>query len=344
MCALYACCGDEGTKDHVINTTTEHSVPPCADEATAPHSEGCLHLLLAMAWQSVAAVACFVRVLRWTAAIDRDMGVLFFTLMKLAKNVKVFLYIWLAFALGFGVAFATIMPKYGRDAHFWGKPLLLPFWALYDLPEVEDVMEHSFFLAPTLLWVYIFIVSILLVNLLIAMLTHTHESAAKQTGLWEYARIAIVDEFAGSVHPLPPPLNLLRVLWFAAEYAFGPLTDWVMKRVDHENAGYQRHDEEVPDSDNGRSQSRASNRSSSSMASSRRSVKAEGGRRISMTVLSEVNFAQTGQVWHEVQKQKDLLHSAFLVGPRGAQLEQEILSRYTDSQERERKEEHDQRA
>ena len=62
-------------------------------------------------------------------------------------------------------------------------------------------------------WTYAFISEVLLVNLLIAMMTETYDKISKnKDDEYQFQRILIVDEFMGSVYPLPPPLSLPTLL------------------------------------------------------------------------------------------------------------------------------------
>ena len=106
----------------------------------------------------------------------------------------------------------------------------LPFWGIFGsynkdfhTDEVSSEGDPVSVVGPTLLWIYLFITTIILVNLLIAQMSDTYAKVTeKERSVWQYERAHLIDEFKDTKPPLPPPLN---VLW----YAFVTLPTWTYK-------------------------------------------------------------------------------------------------------------------
>ena len=68
-------------------------------------------------------------------------------------------------------------------------------------------------LAPVLLWVYMFVATIVLVNLLIAQMSDTYNRVTTEgTTRWHFERASLISEFKNTKLPVPPPFNLLWLL------------------------------------------------------------------------------------------------------------------------------------
>eukprot|EP00967_Tisochrysis_lutea_P089526 scaffold127497_cov32-Tisochrysis_lutea.AAC.1 len=93
-----------------------------------------------------------------------------------------------------------------------------PFWAVYGAFEVEELATAPFGVAG-LMWVYVLISSVILVNLLVAMFSDTYtrvlEQSEEEFRYQRYQRMYIAQNVW---EPIPPPLNLpfnvLKVLRF----------------------------------------------------------------------------------------------------------------------------------
>lgn len=65
-----------------------------------------------------------------------------------------------------------------------------------------------------MLWVYVMISNVLLVNLLIAMMSDTYSDIKEKADVeWKFARVSSVLEAIERTHPLPPPFSLPLMLW-----------------------------------------------------------------------------------------------------------------------------------
>ena len=103
---------------------------------------------------------------------------------------------------------------------FSSEPLWSPFWSLYGSDNLHIMEEYIPYdasilrlFAPTMLWLYMLLATIVLVNLLIAQMSRTYEDVMQDSKMrWQYARAELILEFKDSKAPLPPPLNIVWVL------------------------------------------------------------------------------------------------------------------------------------
>ena len=165
-------------------------------------------------------VICCGRAATWLV-VSRDVGVLSVVLAQLAQPIAQFVVLWLVCVVGFSSAFVGLFPTLGAGAFTPDGPGVLPFWAMYgEFGDTEVLADAAVWGGTSVLWCYIFVVNILLVNLLIAMMTETYERVQRQAdNEWRFNRVYLVDEFAGSIYPLPPPLSLPYLVYeFACSF------------------------------------------------------------------------------------------------------------------------------
>jgi len=93
-------------------------------------------------------------------------------------------------------------------------PLLVPVWAMYgELGAIEQLDQWSPFFGQTMLWLYVLVSNVLLVNLLIAMMSDSYSEIKENADVeWKFNRMNTVIEAVERIHPLPPPLSLPLLL------------------------------------------------------------------------------------------------------------------------------------
>jgi len=130
--------------------------------------------------------------------------------------------------MGFGFAFVVLLPMSTAD-HSWEMfmglhPVYESVWlwvgsgsGVSDRGTIDDVVGEEMptaIVMPTLMWMYLFIIGVLLVNLLIAMMSDTYAKVMeKGTERWTFERAQLILEFKDTKAPLPPPFNLLWQLF-----------------------------------------------------------------------------------------------------------------------------------
>merc|ERR1712087_143084 len=89
-------------------------------------------------------------------------------------------------------------------------PFTLPFWGVFGEMNLED-LDVPF--SPIIMWVYVGISSVILVNLLVAMFSDTYSRIKANAELeFKYQKYVRVFQYLYVVHPVPPPFNLPFVL------------------------------------------------------------------------------------------------------------------------------------
>ena len=178
-------------------------------------------------------VLAYLRVLQYLRYFQ-SVGVLTIVIGHMMNDVAFFSIILLFVSFGFGFAFMALSPNAASEISpyllFGNAPMWTPFWGIFGsynkdfhTDEVSSEGDPVSVVGPTLLWIYLFITTIILVNLLIAQMSDTYAKVTeKGTLVWQYERAHLIDEFKDTKPPLPPPLN---VLW----YAFVTLPTWTYK-------------------------------------------------------------------------------------------------------------------
>ena len=165
----------------------------------------------------------FTRTLQYFRYFE-SIGVLIIILKFMFSDVSSFFAFIIVFSFGFGAAFAVLMPGYATAPWFHvldQSPLWQPFWGLFgdfDLAAMEEYsnFEHyeMSFALPVLLWVYMFLATVVLINLLIAQMSATYENVKAQgEEMWQFERAQLILEYKDGKPPLPPPLNCLWTLF-----------------------------------------------------------------------------------------------------------------------------------
>jgi hypothetical protein len=165
-------------------------------------------------------VLTFTRTLQFLRYFE-SIGVLIIILGFMVTDVISFFAFIVVFSFGFGVAFAVLLPgaSYTQPAYHVldGSPLWQPFWGLFgdfDLEAMEETTPFSAgdinFAAPVLLWVYMFLTTIMLINLLIAQMSDTYARVSDEgTERWQFQRAQLILEYKDNKTPVPQPLNIL---------------------------------------------------------------------------------------------------------------------------------------
>jgi len=164
-----------------------------------------------------------VQVLR----IDYQIGKLSIILGEMmGTDVAVFLKMQIFISFGFGAAFCILQPIVNPPYFYqlvldMSSPLWMPIWGLMGDFDLGSMLENTgsdhisadspaFFVLPSLLLIYMFMTTVVLINLLIAQMSSTYEEMNEVAiDEWHYARAGLVEEYMLDKTWLPPPLNLL---------------------------------------------------------------------------------------------------------------------------------------
>ncbi|CAF3809072.1 unnamed protein product [Rotaria magnacalcarata] len=159
----------------------------------------------------------FIRSLDIFAAIKR-LGPKLVMIGKMVNDLKSFMLMLTIFILGFGVCFHSLI--YGTKEFSWHLPrgiISLAYWQMFGDLKTFDLFDKNYqingYALFILLVVYMAIVSVLLVNLLIAMLSNIFDRLHTNTDqIWKSQRYELICEYL-SRPSLPPPLILLSHAW-----------------------------------------------------------------------------------------------------------------------------------
>jgi len=153
--------------------------------------------------------------------IYRNAGVLSIILTKMLwGDVLPFSGLLIVIFFSFGLAFQALMPNVLYDS-LPSSPLFIPLWASLGAIDLEHMQEYlnsydrvNSVLGPALLWIFSFMSTVVLVNLLIAMMADTFQKIeAEGLKQWQFHRIQIILEYKDERESLPPPFNVWILLY-----------------------------------------------------------------------------------------------------------------------------------
>ncbi|CAF3703303.1 unnamed protein product [Rotaria socialis] len=137
---------------------------------------------------------------------------------ELVHDLQFFMVMLTVFILGFGVSSYSLI--YGTKELTWNLPreiINLVYWQIFEELHALQTNENNYkangYAVFILLAIFIVIVSIILVNLLIAMFSNTYNRVQEDTDrIWNFQRYQLICEYL--YRPLlPAPFILLSYLW-----------------------------------------------------------------------------------------------------------------------------------
>ncbi|CAF1500635.1 unnamed protein product [Rotaria sordida] len=175
----------------------------------------------------------FIRSLDIFAAVKR-LGPKLVMIGVMTNDLMFFMLILTVFISGFGVSSYSLI--YGTEEFTWNLPrkiINLAYWQIFGELNALETFEtsynangHAVFI---LLVAYMALVSILLVNLLIAMFSNTFDRLQNDTDcIWKFQRYSLICEYR-SRPSLPPPFILFSHLWRLTLYTLSlcPKSAWL---------------------------------------------------------------------------------------------------------------------
>jgi len=144
-------------------------------------------------------------------AINHSLGPLFFILIRLFKDIFLWIFVFVIFAVSFQIGFVNLTLQAGGDPTSTYPTGSLPvsfFTIIGDFSYVNDLMAGTN-IGIALVAIYALIAQVMLVNLLIAMMGDTYSNVSdNSTEEWKFYRLELVMENrSASFHP--PPTNLI---------------------------------------------------------------------------------------------------------------------------------------
>ena len=159
--------------------------------------EGFEHGLLALL-----NIVVWTRVLQHHSS-SRSMGVLIIMILEMVEDMWIWMTIVTIFMVAFSVTFSAITEGGYSDAI---QALHTPMWAMFG--ELGDPNMGSS-LQASVLWTYVMLSNVLLVNLLIAMMNDTYQKISEKADIeWKFGRTNAILEAVERSYPVPPPFSL----------------------------------------------------------------------------------------------------------------------------------------
>ena len=177
------------------------------------------------------ALLAFVNILVWCRVLQhfstsREIGVLIIMIIEMASDMRIWMLLSVIFTLAFMVTFAAL-GEADAEAGTTMKALEIPIWAMFGDFDDEWTVQHTGMSGIVMLWVYVLVSNVLLVNLLIAMMSDTYQEVKENADVeWKFAKCGSILEAIERTHPIPPPFSfpimLMRLLWWIVFGALKP--------------------------------------------------------------------------------------------------------------------------
>jgi hypothetical protein len=198
---------------------------------------GLVQFALILRFQSIQGaveILCFAVVAVWGRMfkylqLDYNLGVLVIILMRMTKDIAMWITMSSIVLLAFTVSFTAIANPYVVEAS-GNHPYSAPIWAMLGSYDLVEVHEWNPSVGKTMMWIYLLIAQVILVNLLIAMMGNTFSEVKEHADReWKYGRLKSVIEVTERFSALPPPLNIGLTLWTLVEVVHRKLTTGFME-------------------------------------------------------------------------------------------------------------------
>ena len=176
--------------------------------------------LVASCTYAVVAVVTFVR---FTDVLKiSQVGLLYVMLTRMFVDVGQWLTLSLFGTLGTSVALTVLMPN---DITGGDRPFLRPFWVMVG-DFNRDAMQEYFpssgiesnvgVLTSILVFLYVFVMTVVLVNLLIAQMSSTYEKLKDEKyEIWQAGRVTLIVEYKDLFDAVPAPFNLIEAVCYS---------------------------------------------------------------------------------------------------------------------------------
>jgi len=179
-------------------------------------------------------------------AIDPSLGPLYFIIVKLFRDIFLWIFVFVIFAVSFQIGFANIVAQAGGDPTLGYPAGSFPvsfFTIIGEFDYLNSELEETP-LGIGLMGIYAMIAQVMLVNLLIAMMGSTYSNVSdNSTEEWKFYRLEMVMENqTASFHP--PPTNLLVYIAVPIEILISKIRSLKQSYYDPVSTSKQEEEEE----------------------------------------------------------------------------------------------------
>jgi len=144
------------------------------------------------------AVLVWCRLLKFLQ-FSQPIGVLTIMILEMMQDIALWILVTGIFTAAFTVAFLAS----GDLSRGIDSMVLMPIWAMMGHYDVDNTVSQA------MLWLYIVVSNVVLVNLLIAMMGDTYARVKENSDAeWKIGRLRSLLEATRQMHPVPPPFNL----------------------------------------------------------------------------------------------------------------------------------------
>ena len=174
---------------------------------------------------SLSSVIVFIRFFDTLSIFPRigEIVIILEAMIKEAFSIYIVL-VWSA--IGVATGLSALLPQGNLATEFFLRPFWYTMRAIlgdFDIGEVYEILGDSHtpnqnimtYFAVALLYSYVFISTITIVNLMIAQMTQSYERISSNSTLFrKYSQVDLIREYKDKRGPLPPPLNVLLYVWY----------------------------------------------------------------------------------------------------------------------------------
>ena len=151
------------------------------------------------------AILVWCRMLKFLQ-LSESVGVLVIMIMAMFKDIALWGLVSTIFTIAFTVSFVA------NSSGPVSETVVMPIWAMlgqYDVDAVGETSALGPVMGQSMLWLYVVVSNIVLVNLLIAMMGDTYGTIKENSDAeFKIGRLRTVLNCEKQMHPIPPPFNL----------------------------------------------------------------------------------------------------------------------------------------
>ena len=185
--------------------------------------------------------------------MDRSVGCLIIIVGQMVPSIISWIGLMMCWTLGFSAFFAIVMPGYVVYGDLITLPGYQPFWGLlgeFDLEAISTYVpaggaDPNSTLVPVAMYAYIFVATIVLINLLIAQMGDVYgEVKEKAREFWAFEFLSDTVREYKDYRKLPAPFNIFRFLKWILDKLMCKPPPQETKGFSWDGADYSRHSKE----------------------------------------------------------------------------------------------------
>ena len=188
-----------GFRSYCWSVNDEHGHPFILHHPNCPSLQSWSRCIYA-----VTELTLTLRILNYLT-VHEGLGILVIILGEmLANDVSLFIVLVLIISLGTGFSFTLLMPGLRQildsRVQFASSGILMPFWGLLGMGDIDITQElgyesPTYVIVPLVTYFYLFLATVILINLLIAQMSATYDRVKENSRLfWLFERSKLILE------------------------------------------------------------------------------------------------------------------------------------------------------